>query len=105
MQPCDRLTAKEIQVAMLVWEGQTNREIASVISSTEQVIKNYLRNTFDKVFGAAWSWHSTYRARRRSLREPALTSPSASSNRQVVDPLPPSAQRPPILTRVSNGQG
>jgi DNA-binding CsgD family transcriptional regulator len=53
MQPCERLTAKEIQVAMLVWEGQTNREIANVIGTTEQVIKNYLRNTFDKL--GVWS--------------------------------------------------
>jgi len=53
MQPCNRLTAKEIQVAMLVWEGQTNREIANVIGTTEQVIKNYLRNTFDKL--GVWS--------------------------------------------------
>ena len=53
MQPCDRLTPKEIQVAMLVWEGQTNREIAGVIGTTEQVIKNYLRNTFDKL--GVWS--------------------------------------------------
>src|SRR5271169_2565254 len=53
MQPCDRLTAKEIQVAMLVWEGQTNREIGNVIGTTEQVIKNYLRNTFDKL--GVWS--------------------------------------------------
>jgi DNA-binding CsgD family transcriptional regulator len=53
MQPCNRLTAKEIQVAMLVWEGQTNREIAKVIGTTEQVIKNYLRNTFDKL--GVWS--------------------------------------------------
>jgi DNA-binding CsgD family transcriptional regulator len=53
MQPCDRLTAKEIQVAMLVWEGQTNREIADVVGTTEQVIKNYLRNTFDKL--GVWS--------------------------------------------------
>ena len=53
MQPCDRLTAKEIRVAMLVWEGQTNREIANVIGTTEQVIKNYLRNTFDKL--GVWS--------------------------------------------------
>src|SRR5579864_3644240 len=53
MQPCDRLTAKEIQVAMLVWEGQTNREIATVVGTTEQVIKNYLRNTFDKL--GVWS--------------------------------------------------
>jgi DNA-binding CsgD family transcriptional regulator len=53
MQPCDRLTAKEIQVAMLVWEGQTNREIANVVGTTEQVIKNYLRATFDKL--GVWS--------------------------------------------------
>jgi DNA-binding CsgD family transcriptional regulator len=53
MQPCDRLTAKEIQVATLVWEGQTNREIGNVIGTTEQVIKNYLRNTFDKL--GVWS--------------------------------------------------
>jgi DNA-binding CsgD family transcriptional regulator len=53
MQPCDRLTAKEVQVAMLVWEGQTNREIANVVGTTEQVIKNYLRNTFDKL--GVWS--------------------------------------------------
>src|SRR5262249_41626793 len=53
MQPCDRLTAKEVQVAGLVWEGQTNREIAKVIGTTEQVVKNYLRNTFDKL--GVWS--------------------------------------------------
>jgi DNA-binding NarL/FixJ family response regulator len=53
MQPCDRLTAKEIQVATLVWNGLTNREIAKVIGTTEQVVKNYLRNTFDKL--GVWS--------------------------------------------------
>lgn len=53
MQPCDRLTAKEIQIATLVWEGLTNREIAKVIGTTEQVVKNYLRNTFDKL--GVWS--------------------------------------------------
>jgi DNA-binding NarL/FixJ family response regulator len=53
MPPCDRLTAKEVQVATLVWEGLTNREIASIIGTTEQVVKNYLRNTFDKL--GVWS--------------------------------------------------
>ncbi len=53
MQPCERLTAKEMQVAGLVWEGQTNREIARAIGTTEQVVKNYLRNTFDKL--GVWS--------------------------------------------------
>jgi DNA-binding NarL/FixJ family response regulator len=53
MQPRDRLTAKEMQIATLVWEGLTNREIAVVIGTTEQVVKNYLRNTFDKL--GVWS--------------------------------------------------
>ena len=53
MPPRDRLTAKEIKVATLVWEGHTNREIADAIGTTEQVVKNYLRNTFDKL--GVWS--------------------------------------------------
>jgi len=53
MQPCDRLTGKEVQVATLVWRGLTNREIAREINTTEQVVKNYLRNTFDKL--GVWS--------------------------------------------------
>ena len=53
MPPCDRLTIKEVQVAVLVWQGRTNREIADSIGTTEQVVKNYLRNTFDKL--GVWS--------------------------------------------------
>lgn len=53
MQPQDRLTAKEVQVAILVWEGLTNRDIAARLGTTEQVVKNYLRNTFDKL--GVWS--------------------------------------------------
>ncbi|MFZ0286490.1 MAG: LuxR C-terminal-related transcriptional regulator [Terriglobales bacterium] len=53
MQPCDQLTGKETQVATLVWQGLTNREIANAIGTTEQVVKNYLRSTFDKL--GVWS--------------------------------------------------
>jgi DNA-binding CsgD family transcriptional regulator len=49
MQPRDRLTAKEIQVATLVWQGLTNKDIAGVLRTTEQVVKNYLRMAFDKL--------------------------------------------------------
>ena len=59
MQPRERLTVKEMQVAALVWEGQTNREIARAIGTAEQVLKNYLRNTFDKLgVWTVWSWPS-----------------------------------------------
>jgi DNA-binding NarL/FixJ family response regulator len=53
MPPRDRLTAKEVQVALLVWQGLTNRDIAGRMSTTEQVVKNYLRSTFDKL--GVWS--------------------------------------------------
>jgi DNA-binding CsgD family transcriptional regulator len=49
MQPRDRLTSKEIQVASLVWQGLTNKDIAAVLATSEQVVKNYLRTTFDKL--------------------------------------------------------
>ncbi len=53
MTPRERLTPKEIQVATLVWEGLTNREIGNLMGTTEQVVKNHLRNTFDKL--GVWS--------------------------------------------------
>jgi len=53
MMPRERLTPKEIQVATLVWEGLTNREISKIMGTSEQVIKNHLRSTFDKL--GVWS--------------------------------------------------
>ena len=53
MTPCQRLTPKEIEISRLVWEGMTNREISRLIGTTEQVIKNHLRSTFDKL--GVWS--------------------------------------------------
>ena len=49
MQPRDRLTAREIQVATLVWQGLTNKDIARVLLTSDQVVKNYLRTAFDKL--------------------------------------------------------
>ena len=38
---------------ILVWEGLNNREIRKIVGPTEQVIKNHLRSTFDKL--GVWS--------------------------------------------------
>jgi len=51
--PREHLTPKEIQVASLVWQGLTNREIGKLLGTTEQVIKNHLLTTFDKL--GVWS--------------------------------------------------
>jgi DNA-binding NarL/FixJ family response regulator len=53
MMPRERLTPKETQVATLVWQGLTNREIGKLMCTTEQVVKNHLRSTFDKL--GVWS--------------------------------------------------
>ncbi len=53
MAPLDDLSAKEKEMAILVWRGFTNREIATAIGTTEQVVKNHVRKTFDKL--GVWS--------------------------------------------------
>jgi DNA-binding NarL/FixJ family response regulator len=53
MKPKNLLTSREIKVAVLVWEGMTNRDIAQALGTTEQVVKNYLRTIFDKL--GVWS--------------------------------------------------
>jgi DNA-binding NarL/FixJ family response regulator len=45
----DRLTARELKIVALVVQGYKNKEIATQLGTTEQVIKGYLRNLFDKI--------------------------------------------------------
>jgi DNA-binding NarL/FixJ family response regulator len=53
MSPREQLNYTEIRIATLVWQGRTNPEIAWVVGTSEQVIKNHLRNVFDKL--GVWS--------------------------------------------------
>lgn len=43
-----KLTPRELQVVALVTEGGKNKDIAELLGTKEQVIKNYLRNIYDK---------------------------------------------------------
>ncbi len=45
----DRLTPKELRIVALIVQGYKNKEIAQQLGTTEQVIKNYLRNVYDKI--------------------------------------------------------
>jgi DNA-binding NarL/FixJ family response regulator len=45
----DRLTQKELKIIALIVQGFKNKEIAVQLGTTEQVIKNYLRNVYDKI--------------------------------------------------------
>ena len=44
----DRLTPKELKIVALIVQGCKNKEIALRLTTTEQVIKNYLRSIYDK---------------------------------------------------------
>jgi len=43
------LTARESEVAFLVWEGFTNRDIALRLGTTEKAVKGYLGSTLEKL--------------------------------------------------------
>ena len=45
----DRLTSKELKIVALIVQGYKNKDIATRLGTTEQVIKNYLRNVYDKI--------------------------------------------------------
>ncbi len=45
----DRLTPKELRIVALIVQGYKNKDIAVELGTTEQVIKNYLRNIYDKI--------------------------------------------------------
>lgn len=45
----DRLTPKELRIVALIVQGYKNKEIALQLGTTEQVVKNYLRNVYDKI--------------------------------------------------------
>ena len=46
LQP--RLSVKELNIITLITQGKRNKEIASQIGTTEQVVKNYLRKIYEK---------------------------------------------------------
>jgi DNA-binding CsgD family transcriptional regulator len=56
-----RITLKEQRIIALVADGLINSEIAKIIGTTENVVKNYLRTIFDKT--GTWTrlelalWH------------------------------------------------
>lgn len=44
-----RLSVKELSIISLITQGKRNKEIASQIGTTEQVVKNYLRKIYEKL--------------------------------------------------------
>jgi len=77
----DRLTAKELKIVALIVQGYKNKEIASQLGTTEQVIKNYLRNVYDKIGVSDRLELALFTIHHRILAEAAATSVAATSPR------------------------
>ncbi len=77
----DRLTAKELKIVALIVQGYKNKEIATQLGTTEQVIKNYLRNVYDKIGVSDRLELALFTIHHRILAEAAATSVAAGNQR------------------------
>ena len=75
----DRLTAKELKIVALIVQGYKNKEIATQLGTTEQVIKNYLRNVYDKIGVSDRLELALFTIHHRILAEAAATSVAAGT--------------------------
>lgn len=84
--PSSNLSVRQLRVAELAARGYSNREIASELEITEQIVKNVLHSVFDKLgvwnrvelanrFSASVQHHAEYQCRIESERVRQLLPP------------------------------
>src|SRR5262249_46175372 len=78
----DRLTAKELKIVALIVQGYKNKEITVQLGTTEQVIKNYLRNVYDKIGVSDRLELSLFTIHHRILAEASATSVAAGTRKE-----------------------
>jgi len=83
----DRLTPKELKIVALIVQGFKNKEIATMLGTTEQVVKNYLRNVYDKIGVSDRLELALFTIHHRILNEAASASAAAM---RAVQPSPSS---------------
>jgi DNA-binding NarL/FixJ family response regulator len=91
-----QLTPKESVIVSCVTQGMKNKEIASRVGTTEQVVKNYLRKVYDKLGVADRLELALYCLHNRVLEnapKPAVPAVPSSGNGTAgaASPVPPPA--------------
>jgi len=84
----DRLTPKELKIVALIVQGFKNREIATMLGTTEQVVKNYLRNVYDKIGVSDRLELALFTIHHRILAEAAAASAAAMRSAPQEGGLP-----------------
>lgn len=80
----DRLTPKELKIVALIVQGFKNKEIANLLGTTEQVVKNYLRNVYDKIGVSDRLELALFTIHHRILAEAAAASAAAMRSTAAV---------------------
>lgn len=78
----DRLTPKELKIVALIVQGYRNKDIAQQLGTTEQVIKNYLRNVYDKIGVSDRLELALFTIHHRILAEAAAATAAGSGGQQ-----------------------
>ncbi len=84
----DRLTPKELRIVALIVQGYKNKEIAKQLGTTEQVIKNYLRNVYDKIGVSDRLELALFTIHHRILAEAAAATAAAAGGATPQQPRP-----------------
>ncbi len=82
----DRLTPKELRIVALIVQGYKNKEIARQLGTTEQVIKNYLRNVYDKIGVSDRLELALFTIHHRILAEAAAATAAAAGSGPAQQP-------------------
>lgn len=80
----DRLTPKELKIVALIVQGYKNKEIATQLGTTEQVVKNYLRNVYDKIGVSDRLELALFTIHHRILAEAAAASAASMQNAPIA---------------------
>src|SRR5947207_2289140 len=71
-----------VRIVALIVQGYKNKEIATQLGTTEQVIKNYLRNVYDKIGVSDRLELALFTIHHRILNEAAAATAAASQPQQ-----------------------
>ncbi len=85
----DRLTPKELRIVALIVQGYKNKEIANQLGTTEQVIKNYLRNVYDKIGVSDRLELALFTIHHRILAEAAAAVSASAAPAELAPPSRP----------------
>ncbi len=102
-RPKVSLTPKESLIVSCVTQGMKNKEIATRVGTTEQVVKNYLRKVYDKLGVADRLELALYCLNHRVLESNVSSKPAAPPSAQPTNGHAPAEPATPNAAAAASG--